>query len=234
MSSAILPESGIIEYPYEDDVPSADSTLQFDWLERLFAGLEAQYRDAVDVMVASNNLWYPVEGDPRTSSAPDIMVAFGRPKKVRKSYLQWKEEGIGPQVTMEIRSGSNSTKNLKKCFEFYQRFGVEEYYLIDPWKDTLDGWTRVGKKLKKIAKMNGWVSPRLGIRFDVRADWLHMIGADGQEFLMVRERARRQQEQGRRQQQELEDSKRAAAKSEADRKKLAAKLRELGVDPDTL
>jgi Uma2 family endonuclease len=227
MSSVALPASGVIEYPYQDDIPLADSTLQFDWLEMLFAGLEAQYRDAVDVMVASNNLWYPVEGDPRTSAAPDIMVVFGRPKQTRKSYLQWKELGIGPQVTMEIRSPSNSTKDLKKCFDFYQRFGVEEYYLIDPWKDTLDGWTRVGKKLKKIAKMNGWVSSRLGIRFELRKDWLHIIGADGQEFLMIRERAR-QQEKAK------EESRRVTEKLEAERKKLAAKLRELGVDPDKL
>ncbi len=227
MSSTILPANKVIDYPFEDDIPLADSTLQFDWLEMLFAGLEAQYRDAADVMVASNNLWYPIEGDPRTATAPDIMVVFGRPKQPRKSFMQWKEQGIGPQVTMEIRSPSNSTKDLKKCFDFYQRFGVEEYYLIDPWKDTLDGWKREGKKLKKIAKMNGWVSPRLGLRFELRKDWLHIIGADGEEFLMIRERARRQQ-------RALEESQRAAAKAEAERKKLAAKLRELGVDPDKL
>src|SRR5262249_38603314 len=153
-------------------------------------GLETQYRDATDVMVSSNNFWYPVEGDPRTACAPDIAVVFGRPKQPRKSYMQWKELGIAPQVTMEIRSESNSSKNLKKCFDFYQRFGVEEYYLIDPWRHALDGWKRDGKRLKKIAQMNGWVSPRLGIRFELREDWLHVIGADGQEFLMTRERAR--------------------------------------------
>jgi Uma2 family endonuclease len=220
MSSTILPGRKVIEYPSSDDIPLADSTLQFDWLEMIFAGLETQYRDAADITVASNNLWYPIEGDPRTSAAPDIMVVFGRPKKVRPSYMQWKEDGIGPQVTMEVRSPSNSTKNLKRCFEFYQRFGVEEYYLIDPWRKTLDGWKREGKKLKKIARMNGWVSPRLGIRFDVRDDWLHIIGADGNEFLMVRERARKQQQV-----------------TENDRRKikaLRAKLRELGIDPDKL
>jgi hypothetical protein len=68
--------------------------------------------------------------------------------------------------------------------------------------------------------MNGWLSPRLGIRFEVKEDWLHIFGADGQEFLMSRERARRQHEA-------IEKSKQATAK-------LAAKLRELGVDPDKL
>jgi Uma2 family endonuclease len=227
MSATILPVTEVIEYPYDDDEPMADSTLEFDWLELLFAGLEAQYRDATDVTVTSNNFWYPVEGDPLTVVAPDIMVVFGRPKLPRKSYMQWREEGIGPQVTIEVRSASNTRKNLKATFQFYQRFGVQEYYLIDPWRDKLEGWQRDGTKLKKIAKMNGWVSPRLGIRFDAREDGLHVIGADGEEFLMSRERARQQRKV-------LEESQRKTAELEVNREKLAAKLRELGVDPDKL
>src|SRR5262249_48195823 len=150
MSTSILPASDVIDYPYCDGEPVADSPLQFDWLVLLFAGLEAQYRDA-NVMIASNCFWYPVEGEPKTVGAPDIMVVFGRPKQHRKSYMQWKEEGIGPQATMEVRSPSNSSKNLQKTFRFYERFGIEEYYLIDPWTDRLEGWKREGKKLKPIA-----------------------------------------------------------------------------------
>jgi hypothetical protein len=51
-------------------------------------------------------------------------------------------------------------------FQFYERYGVEEYYIYDPDELTLEGWQRQGNQLVDIARMSGWVSPRLGIRFD--------------------------------------------------------------------
>jgi hypothetical protein len=32
------------------------------------------------VVVAADNFWYPVEGEPQTVFAPDVYVVFGRPK----------------------------------------------------------------------------------------------------------------------------------------------------------
>ena len=205
-----------IEYPSSDGEPVAENSLQLDWMVLLVNGLEAQYRETTDVLIAADLFWYPIEGDPKTATAADVMVIFGRPKKVRMSYMQWKEEGIAPQVTIEVCSPSNSKKNLKKTFEFYDRFGVEEYYLIDPLKDTLQGWRRIDGDLKKIKSMVGWVSPRLGIRFEPKPDGLHVFGANGREFLMNRERTR------------LE------ALAEIELQRLVAKLRELGIDPKSL
>jgi Uma2 family endonuclease len=227
MSASTLPTAEVVDYPESDGEPLAESTLQLDWLVLLFDGLEAQFRDAENILVTADLFWYPVKGDPKTVIAADVMVAFGRPKQPRRSYLQWNEEGIAPQVTFEIRSPSNTRKNLQAAFKFYERYGVEEYYLYDPWSDTLEGWRRSRKKLSRIGEMNGWVSPRLGIRFEMQSDGLHVFGTDGQEFLMSRERARRQE-------QALEKGRQIAATLEFERQKLAAKLRELGVDPDSI
>ena len=219
-----------IEYPSSDGEPLGENSVQVDWIVLFYNGLQAQYRDDDNVMVAADLFWYPVKGAPKTVTAPDVMVALGRPKQARMSYMQWREEDVAPHVTIEICSPSNSKKNLKGTFEFYDRFGVEEYYLIDPLKDTLQGWRRKDDELKKIKSMVGWVSPRLGIRFQPKADGLHIFGADGREFLMPRE----QSQLAALAERQLQNAESERQKAEAESRKLSAKLRELGIDPDTL
>ena len=52
-----------------------------------------------NVFVAGDLLWYPVEGNNKLRQAPDVMVVFGAKKGDRGSYMQWKEQGIPPQVS---------------------------------------------------------------------------------------------------------------------------------------
>ena len=144
------------------------------------------------------------------------MVAFGRPKEGRRgSYRQWEEGGIAPQVVFEIRSPSNDAREMQAKREFYERHGVEEYYEFDPEAKpvTLRGWQRQGGSFAAIQPISGWVSPRLGIRFEL-ADDLTIIRPDGRPFETYREVERRADEERLR----------------ADR--LAARLRALGIDPD--
>ncbi len=69
--------------------------------------LEAVFHADPEVFVAGNLLWYAVEGEPTIRTAPDVMVAFGRPKGRRGSYKQWEEANIAPQVVFEILSPGN-------------------------------------------------------------------------------------------------------------------------------
>ena len=100
------------------------------------------FRDHPNVFVAGDLLWYPVEGDRPDRLAPDILVAFGRPKGERGSYMQWVEGGIAPQVVFEILSPGNRPGEMELKFQFYERFGVEEYYVYDPDNGSLEGWRR--------------------------------------------------------------------------------------------
>ena len=120
-----------IVYPERDGKPLADNTLQYRWITIFHGGLDAVFRDDPDVFVAADLLWYPIKGD-KERTAPDTMVAIGRPKGERGSYRQWDEEGIAPQVVFEVLSPGNRAGELKRKFEFYQRFGVNEYYRIRP------------------------------------------------------------------------------------------------------
>jgi Uma2 family endonuclease len=181
--STTHPTRPAIVYPDSDGKPMAENTLQFEWIVTIKEGLEALFRDDPNVFVAGDLLWYPVEGDPKTRMAPDAMVVFGRPKGYRGSYKQWEEGGVAPQVVFEVLSPGNRAGLMKQKFAFYQRFGVEEYYIYDPDRNQLSGYLRQNGVLSPIRQMNGWVSPRLGIRFELTAETLRLVRPDGEPFV---------------------------------------------------
>ncbi len=80
--------------------------------------------------MASDNLIYPVEGDPSLRQAPNAYVAFGRPKGYPDRYLVWEEGGIFPQVIIEVWSPHNRYTQMQKQFAFYEKYGAKEYYIV--------------------------------------------------------------------------------------------------------
>jgi hypothetical protein len=156
-----------------------------------------------------------------------VYVAFGRPKGDRGSYRQWVEGGMAPQVTFEVVSPRNTAAEMANKLAFYQRYGVEEYYVYDPDRGQLRGYLRQGERLNEIPVMHGHVSPRLGVRFELVDGELHLYGPDGQRFpTYVEVTAERDRERQRREQAEkLAEQER----QRADR--LAALLREHGLEP---
>ncbi|AFZ16249.1 hypothetical protein Mic7113_0323 [Allocoleopsis franciscana PCC 7113] len=131
------PNQTEVIYPESDGQPMADNTKQFRWIVVIEQNLDWMYADDPNVFVAGDLFWYPVEGRNTIVNAPDVMVVLGRPKSdslrdsfaSRGSYKQWEEEGIAPQVVFEIRSPSNSQIEMDKKLLFYDRYGVEEYYI---------------------------------------------------------------------------------------------------------
>jgi Uma2 family endonuclease len=218
-------------YPDDDGNPMAENTLQFKWIVLVKENLESLFRDDPNVFVAGDLLWYAKEGDPKVRTAPDAMVVFGRPKGRRGSYMQWEEEGIPPQVVFEILSPGNRLGEMLRKFRFYDEHGVEEYYIYDPDDGALSGWRREeGGRLEEIPDMHGYVSPRLGIRFEPGEgpDNLRIYALDGSRFKTYQEV-----------QDEADAAKRQAAAAEqaaeAERQRaerLAARLRELGESID--
>jgi Uma2 family endonuclease len=101
------PQRGPVHYPDSDGQPMSDNTLQFQWIVTLQGGLDDLFRDRPDVFVAGDLLWYPVEGAPEIRTAPDALVAFGRPNGYRGSYRQWEEGSVAPQVVFEVLSPGN-------------------------------------------------------------------------------------------------------------------------------
>lgn len=227
-----------IIYPESDGKPMAENDVQYRWIVMIKENLNALLPD----YVASDLFWYPVEGSPYIVQAPDTMVAFGRPKRDRGSYRQWEENNVAPAVVFEILSPSNTYVEMQKKRRFYERYGVEEYYVYNPDNHLLEIWLRQGDVLALHPYQNGWVSPRLGIRFDLSQDEMVLFKPNGerfltfQELLSERDRERQEKEQAlqvaetERQRAETE---RQRAETERQRAEaLAERLRKLGVDPE--
>ena len=129
-------------YPESDGQPIADNTKQFRWIVVIKENLERLFAEEPEVFVAGDLLWYPVEGQPKIRQAPDAMVVFGRPKGDRGSYQQWLEDDIAPQVVFEILSPGNRLGEMLRKRNFYDRHGVEEYYIYNPDMLELTGLIR--------------------------------------------------------------------------------------------
>jgi len=221
MTPAIAETSGeSVVYPDSDGQPMADNTLQFEWIVTIKGNLDLLYADRDDVFVAGDHLIYAVEGQPAVRQAPDVYVAFGRPKGHRGSYRVWEEDGVFPQVVFEVLSPGNRPGEMARKLVFYEEHGAQEYYILDPDRIRMQGYVTRSAGLEDVRDMNGWVSPRLGVRFEIGSD-VEIFYPDGRRFFSFAELGRLQESTARR----LE-----RAEERADR--LAAKLRELGVDPD--
>ena len=230
------PDKSRIVYPDSDGEPMAENTLQFQWIVTIQGGLDHLFRDRLDVFVAGDLLWYPVEGSPEIRMAPDAMVAFGRPKGYRGSYMQWIENNVAPQVVFEVLSPGNRAGEMERKRQFYERYGVEEYYIYDPDNPKLTGWRRRGNALEVIPELNGWTSPLLNIRFDLSGEELRVLRPDGRGFATYLELAEKQEEADQLTAQERrarEQAQRRADLAEQKAQRLAAQLRALGVNPES-
>ncbi|MCW6036767.1 Uma2 family endonuclease [Spirulina subsalsa FACHB-351] len=200
-------------YPDTDGQPMAENTLQYRWIVRLVANLKRLLKDQ-QAFVAGDLLWYPVPvtQPPAPCQAPDVFVALGRPAGDRSSYKQWEEDNIAPQVVFEIISPSNTMAEMTNKQMFYEQYGVLEMFFYDPEQDNFWGFhrTRPDQGFTLLTPLHlPWTSPLLNIRFECSPEGLAVYHPDGELF------------------KEPE-----AVFEERDR--AFAKLRELGIDPNTL
>ncbi|MBD2373842.1 Uma2 family endonuclease [Leptolyngbya sp. FACHB-402] len=248
-----------LTYPESDGKPMSDNTKQFEWIVLIKKNLDLLFQNYPNIFVAGDLLWYPVEGKANIRVAPDAMVVFGRPKgdpfgvkgAARGAYVQHREGNIPPQVVFEILSPSNTQKEMDQKLLFYDRYGVEEYYLYDPDTNRLRGWLRTDISLEEIDDFPNYVSPRLGIWFDVTVNPMQIYRPNGEKFLsydeldrelqQVRQQAEQAQQQAEQAQQQAEQAQQQAeqAQQQAEQaqqraNQLAERLRQMGVDPDQL
>ena len=207
-----------IIYPESDGEPVADNTLQFLRIMTIQGGLDLMYKDNPDVFLAGDLFWYPVEGNNKIRVAPDTMVVFGRPKGHRGSYLQWREDNIPPQAVFEVLSPGNRATEMIRKWRFYNRYGVQEYYLYDPYDNVISGWMRTDGELQDIdpeqfVAESGWTSPLLDVTFQQTSQTLVITRPDGEKFATYVELGTKLEEE------------------QARAEKWAAQLRALGVEP---
>ena len=235
-----LSSAAPVVYPDSDGEPMADNTEQFEFIQRVQANLDAIRPD----FVAGDHLWYPVEGRPDIRVAPDVYVAVGRPKGHRGSYRQWEEGGVPLTVVFEWWSPNSTFRKELEKLQFYDRYGVDEFYTWDQTRRFFTAFVRDGGELRPVDVTEGWVSPRLGIRFEVKDDTLVIFRPDGTPFLTLTEmetlrNAAVVERDGALQERDgalkerdgaLKERDAAAARARA----LEERLRALGIDPSSL
>ncbi len=197
----------------------AENTRQAEWIVTIMGNLDLQFQDDPTVFVAMDNFIYAVEGEPTMSLAPDVYVAFGRPKGHRGSYKVWDEDDIFPQVVFEIFSPSNSVQEMIEKRDFCFSCGAEEFYVYNPENNTLEGYILTKRGVTPIQDWTQFVSPRLGIRFERVGSDLNIYGANGQRFLTFIEIGKRAELEAKRAEREAKraESESRRAKHESNR-----------------
>lgn len=216
----------LVVYPESDGKPLAENTKQLRWIVVFYGNISGLFRQQANVFIAADLFWYPVQGRPDIVIAPDVLVVFGRPKGDRRSYMQWLEDNIPLTVVFEILSPGNSEAEMEGKLAFYEIHGVEEYYVYDPDNNELLVYLRRGKVLRRAKTVKNFVSPRLGIRFDLSGAEMVVYRPDNRPFLTFEElEAEREASESRAQQLEKQFKKSEKRASQAEQRALEAEQR---------
>lgn len=182
-----------IYYPETDGKPLAETDLHRIIIIDTYHKLNSHYEDNDDVYVSGNLLIYDIQGKPRRSISPDVMVVFGIEKKMRRIYKTW-EEGKAPDFVIEFFSKSTYRNDLGRRRTRYASIGVREYFLYDPELSYLDE-SLMGFRLNEngiydaIEQLphGGLNSEVLGMEFRIQDDGIGLFDTTSGEWLQTPE-----------------------------------------------
>ncbi|MBE9005609.1 Uma2 family endonuclease [Fortiea sp. LEGE XX443] len=214
------------------DEPPLESELHLEQITLLIQCLKWLWQDRQDFYAAGNlTIYYsPHQKKSEYFRGPDFFVVLGTELKTRKSWVVWEENGKYPNLIIEILSESTAKidKGLKK--EIYQdTFRTPDYFWYDPYTQEFAGFHLVDGKYQPLqanAQGHLW-SEQLGLYLGVDQELLRWFTPDGKLVPTLQETATQAQAQAAQAQAQT-----AQAQEKANR--LAAKLRELNIDPDTI
>jgi Uma2 family endonuclease len=132
-----IPLAREVHYPESDGRPMAETQAHGKVMVDLLHVLEQRYADLPDVYVWGNMMFYYEKGNPKACVAPDVFLVRGVAKYVRRTYKLW-EEGRAPSLVIEVTSKSTQSEDEEKKKGVYERLGVEEYFLFDPFGEYLE------------------------------------------------------------------------------------------------
>jgi len=132
--------NGVFEEEYlpeSDGKPMAETDRHRDQMLASLHELQQHFLDNPQVYVSGNIfVYYLDENGKRQSVSPDVLVVFGVEKKERRIY-KIDDEGKAPDVVIELTSPSTKNEDLILQHYIYANLGVREYFLFDPFSDTL-------------------------------------------------------------------------------------------------
>jgi Uma2 family endonuclease len=135
-----VPPSGD-ELPYDDGEPM-ETELHRKQMDFTLDYAEWLLRDRDAYATGNMALYYSaLQAKALDFKAPDIMIMLDVPRRVRKSWVMWEEDGKGPDVVIELLSETTSHNDLGRKKDIYERvLRVPEYFVYDPLSKELRGW----------------------------------------------------------------------------------------------
>ncbi len=200
-----IPLEQEIEYPTSDGQPIAETTLHRKVMSDLIGGLDLRYLEVSDVWVGGNLFLCYEKGNPAAHRAPDVLLAKGVEKWDRPNYLLWEE--TPPSLVVEVTSRKTRREDQGDKKSLYERIGVEEYVLFDPYGDylrpRLQGYRLEGGRYQPIslAEDGTLLSRTTGLIFRPEGRRLRLVDAvtgkplpwhDEMEVALARESTARQ------------------------------------------
>ncbi len=204
---------------YWSDEPPLETYLHLTQIILLLKSLQWLWQDRKDYFAAGNlTIYYsPNQKKSEYFRGPDFFVVLGTKwDEKRKSWVVWEEEGKYPNVIIEILSNSTAATDRGEKKEIYQdTFRTPDYFWFDPYTLEFQGFTLISGKYQPIeSNEQGWLwSEQLQLYLGIYEDKLRYFDIDGELVPSPEEAAIKEKEK-------------------ADR--LAAKLLELGINPDEI
>ncbi|MBD2312778.1 Uma2 family endonuclease [Desertifilum sp. FACHB-1129] len=192
----------------------------------LIRSMLVAFGDREDYFAGGNMFIYFSSAQARNQDfrGPDFFLVLDvEGTKERQGWVVWEEKGRYPDVIVELMSPSTAAKDIGEKKTIYeQTFRTPDYYVYDPFNpESLQGWHLDANQRYQPLETNeqGWLwCQRLGLWLGTwegtiereTAVWLRFYDSQGNLVLLPEEAERQRAE------------------------RLAARLRELGEDPDTL
>ena len=225
-----------IEYPTSDGQPMAETTLHRKVMCDLIEGLERHFSEVPDIWVGGNLFLCYEKGNPAAHRAPDVMLAKGVEKWDRPNYLLWEE--TPPSLVVEVTSRKTRREDQGDKKSLYERIGIEEYVLFDPYgeylRPRLQGYLLDGERYQPVlpAEDGTLFSRTTGLILRPEGRRLRLVDAitgeplpwhDEVEMALVRESAARRAEAAARR---VAEAAQRAAKAEAAEEAAARRIAE--------
>ncbi len=231
-----------IEFPPGDleskELP-LESYLHLQQLLLLLKCLDWLWQEQTDYFAAGNlTIYYsPEQKKSQDFRGPDFFVVLDTERKPRKSWVVWEEGGKYPNFIIELLSNSTASVDRTEKKRIYQDiFRTPEYFWFSP--DTLEliGFHLLNGEYEEIQPNEPgrlW-SKQLQLFLGVYEQKLRFFTPEGELVPTPEESAQTEKQEREATQQELETAQQQLEVERQQKDKLAAKLRELGIDPEIL
>jgi len=208
--------------PSAKDLPDSDDTPVDNELQNLIPNL----LQSILAMIWSQRWdWYfgvdmGIYYDPKKSAiVPDGFLSLGVPRirdeNLRLSYVLWEEEAV-PILALEVISKTSNQEYTKKK-EIYQEIGIQYYVIYNPQrkrKPALEVYILNNQEYVLLGNQSPiWleeiglgIGKEIGTYQGITREWLYWYDKNGERLLTPEERVQR----------------------------YAERLRELGIDPDSI